>query len=170
MPHDDAAVRWRKWDGTQHWTSDIVLLGEDEHGIWLGRHAGGVQSRPGASYVARTDNVVLIPSVGDWVASFFPPAHPDRVRVYVDIAADVRWHRESRTLTAIDMDLDVIRTDDERGVWIDDEDEFDEHRVAMGYPDDVAAATEATAAEVLRLVRTRVAPFDGHADAWLARI
>ncbi|MET0805835.1 MAG: DUF402 domain-containing protein, partial [Lacisediminihabitans sp.] len=162
MPHDDAAVRWRKWDGTQHWTSDIVLLGEDEYGVWLGRQVGGLQSRPGASYIATTDSAVLVPHVGDWVATFIPDGHPDRVRIYVDIAADVRWDRESRTLMAIDMDLDVIRTDDERGVWIDDEDEFDEHRVAMGYPDDVAAAT---AEEVRRLVLAGHAPFDGRAEA-----
>ena len=170
MTHETAAVRWRKWDGSPHWTSDILLLGDDEHGVWLGRRTGGHQSRPGASYSATTDNVLLIPHVGDWVASFMPPGHPDRVRAYVDIAADVRWNPKSRTLTAIDMDLDVIRTDDERGVWIDDEAEFEEHRVAMGYPDDVAGRARAAAAEVERMVRTRVAPFDGHADAWLARL
>jgi len=175
MPHDDAAVRWRKWDGTQHWTSDIVLLGEDEYGVWLGRHVGRLQSRPGparpgASYIATTDSAVLVPHAGDWAATFIPDGHPDRVRIYVDIAADVRWDPESRTLMAIDMDLDVIRTDDERGVWIDDEDEFDEHRVAMGYPDDVAERARAAAAEVERMVRTRLSPFDGRAEAWLARL
>ena len=170
MSHDDVTVRWRKWDGSPHWAREALLLGEDEHGVWLGRRSGAVESRPGRSYVATTDNVVLIPRDGEWVASFYPPEHPDRVRVYVDIAADVRWNATTRALTAIDMDLDVIRTDDERGVWIDDEDEFEEHRVEMGYPDDIAATARATAAHVERLVLAREAALDGRADAWLARL
>ena len=170
MPHDEVSIRWRKWDGSPHWSTDAELLGEDEYGVWLGRRTGGVESRPGRSYVATTDNVVLIPHDGEWVASFFPPEHPDRVRVYVDIATDVQWNATTRALTAIDMDLDVIRTDDDRGVWIDDEEEFEEHRVQMGYPDDLAATMRATAKHVERMVVDREAAFDGRADAWLARL
>ncbi|WP_180935649.1 DUF402 domain-containing protein [Nocardioides ungokensis] len=36
-------------------------------------------------------------------------------------------------LRAVDLDLDVVRGRTGR-VWIDDEDEFAEHRVRFGYP------------------------------------
>ena len=40
------------------------------------------------------------------------------------------------------MDLDVVDTRDGRGIWIDDRDEWDEHRVAYGYPLDLVERLE----------------------------
>jgi protein associated with RNAse G/E len=42
----------------------------------------------------------------------------------------------TETITAVDLDLDVIRRHDGT-VFVDDEDEFTEHRELYGYPVDV---------------------------------
>ena len=49
--------------------------------------------------------------------------------------------------TGIDMDLDVVERDG-RGVCIDDRDEWDEHRVAYGYPLDIVERLEALAVDL----------------------
>ena len=72
--------------------------------------------------------------------------------------------------TGIDMDLDVV----DRavgGIYIDDRDEWDEHRVHYGYPADIVAHLEALAVDLERKVRAAEAPFDeATADAWLERL
>ncbi|MFZ4893815.1 DUF402 domain-containing protein [Plantibacter sp. Mn2098] len=158
--------QFRKWDGGEHWTVPAVWLGSDEYGQWFGQHSGTVNSRPGASFVTDTPNVSLVPDGTPWVATFYPPGHHDRVQVYIDLAADVVLNRAEQT--GIDMDLDVIRTDDVRGTWIDDEDEFEDHALAMSYPAEVVELTESTA-EALRLrVESREEPFDQAATRWLS--
>jgi uncharacterized protein len=76
---------------------------------------------------------------------------------------------EGTVLRAIDLDLDVVRGLDGR-VWVDDEDEFAEHRDELGYPDDIVARAEASAERVTTAVASRRAPFDGTTHhAWLDR-
>ena len=73
------------------------------------------------------------------MATFYDEAHPAGVQVYVDLATGHGWTTIRPGVTEfhlIDMDLDVIRTVD-RGVYVDDEDEFAEHRIEMDYPADV---------------------------------
>jgi protein associated with RNAse G/E len=80
----------------------------------------------------------------------------------------VRW--ADGEPTGIDMDLDVVERTD-RGVYIDDRDEWDEHRVAYGYPLDIVDRLEALAADLEQRVLARAAPFDdATADAWLQRL
>ena len=84
----------------------------------------------------------------------------------------MRWSdTEAGVPTGIDMDLDVVRAVDGRGTWIDDRDEWDEHRIAYGYPAEIVTHLEALAIELERKVRDRVAPYDDDtANAWLARL
>ena len=72
-------------------------------------------------------------------------------------------------MRAVDLDLDVICGPTGR-VWIDDEDEFAEHRVRFGYPDEVVRAALASCDRVHAAVVGERAPYDGSADAWLARL
>ena len=51
-------------------------------------------------------------------------------------------------------------------VWVDDEDEFAQHRIEHAYPEDVCALAIATAERIHTAVTDRVAPFDGSAHAW----
>jgi protein associated with RNAse G/E len=116
--------------------------------------------------VASTDNVTLLPPSGEWVFTANAPAH--RTRVYIDLAWDARW--DAGVPTGIDMDLDVVEQAD-RGVWIDDRDEWEEHRVKYGYPLDVVDRLEAVTLDLEARVSRREAPFDDATiDRWLGRM
>ena len=163
----DVEFVWRKWDGTTHWRYQAIFLGGDEYGEWFGQLAGTRQFRPGVDTVAPTDSVLLVPASGGWVATFYASRQPDEIMIYVDIASQVEWDRPAGIVTAIDMDLDVIKTDDERATWIDDEDEFAERIISMAYPQPEIDAAERNAAEVAAAVRSSIAPFDGRHEQWL---
>jgi hypothetical protein len=172
-PGTATTLRWRKWDGSPHWVEPCVYLGEDAAGHWFGQHAGAVSVRPGRTFTSTVASVALVPGArmeGDWIANFHAPGHHDRQQVYIDLAYDVRWDSAAAELTAIDMDLDVIRTEDERGTWIDDVDEFAEHRELYRYPDAVVVAIEAAATALEQAVRGALPPFDGRASDWLRRL
>lgn len=156
---------WRKWDGSPHWRHDCVYLGSDGWGDWFGQRAGWRSHRPGRDFEAQHPNVTLLPPSGEW--AFTHNAPPARVRVYIDLAWDLRWSEEG-VPTGVDMDLDVVDAAD-RGIWIDDRDEWDEHRVRYGYPLDVVERLERVAVELEARVTRRDAPFDERTTAhWLA--
>jgi hypothetical protein len=65
------------------------------------------------------------------------------------------------------LNLDVV-LDTSGRVFVDDEDEFAEHRVRYGYPEDIVLLAESTCADVLQAVKAAEAPFDGPTAAhWL---
>lgn len=160
--------RWRKYDGSPHWVHECVYLGRDEWGDWFGQPVGWISERPGARFIAEGPNVTLMPPSGDHALTVNRD-HPHQMRIYIDIGWDVRWSdTEPGVAGGIDMDLDVVRCENERGTWIDDEDEWDEHRVAYGYPPELVARLETLAADLEKRVRAREAPFDDATpDAWL---
>lgn len=162
-----------KWGGRPHWEYDAVVLGEDLHGTWLGFPAGTTYTRPGHSFVGERDHVGLVPAGGAWhLAAFhsaagqgWPSLGGSGVEVYVDMTTPAEW--DGLTLRAVDLDLDVIRGFNGM-VIVDDEDEFAEHQVAYGYPDDVIAGALASCEAVLAAVRGRHAPYDRSGERWLA--
>ena len=95
-----------------------------------------------------------------------------RDSIYIDLGWDIGWSQSAPGVAeGIDMDLDVVRALDERGIWIDDRDEWDEHRVHYGYPREVVERLETLAVDLERRVRAAEAPFnDATADAWLERL
>lgn len=166
-PGTPVVFRWRKWDGSPHWEHEAVFLGSDRWGDWVGQHDGWRSARPGLDLVSDGDNVTLIPPSGEYAATF-NATHP-RLAIYIDIAWDVRW--EAGAPVGIDMDLDVVRARDGRGIWIDDRDEWDDHRVRYGYPADIVARLERVAVDLEREVTAETAPFDGATAArWLAEL
>jgi uncharacterized protein len=167
-PGTRLAFRWRKWDGGAHWVHECVYLGSDRWGDWFGQPEGWRSSRPGRDFLVGAANVTLLPPSGDYALTV---NHVPGVsyRIYIDIAWDVRW--QDAEPTGIDMDLDVVSAVDGRGIFIDDRDEWDEHRVQYGYPPDLVERLEALAIDLERRVRAGEAPFDDDtADAWLARL
>ena len=73
-------------------------------------------------------------------------------------------------MTAIDLDLDVVRELDGR-VWVDDEDEFAEHQVSLGYPAEVIAAARASCDRLVGLVGGGHPPYDADTKrAWFERL
>lgn len=147
--------------------NDGVYLGSDRWGDWVGQPDGWRNVRPGLEFLADGPNVTLIPPTGDYAMTVH--GSPRRVRIYIDIAWDIRW--EQRQPTGIDMDLDVVKAIDGRGLFIDDRDEWDEHRVAYGYPLELVDRLDALAIDLERRVAAAQAPFDDATpDAWLARL
>lgn len=179
-PGSPVHVVMTKWGDRPHWEYTGTVLGEDEHGTWLGYPRGLLVARPGYSFVTEVESVALVPREGWFLARFHAPGiWCDR---YVDISTPPVW--DGATLRAVDLDLDVIRMapepppggeDNQRPPWgtvyVDDEDEFAEHRIAFGYPDDVVAAAEASRDAVLADMQAQVPPFDATTtERWLAAV
>jgi uncharacterized protein len=170
-PGADVRCVLGKWGGRPHWEFDAVLLGSDEHGDWLGIEAGTLMVRPGAEYVAPVAQVGLAPAPGPdeergWLATFH--ARGGQVQVYVDMTTPPVW--DGSTLTAVDLDLDVVRGNSGR-VWVDDEDEFADHRVRFGYPDEVARLAMVSCDRVRAAMLAGASPYDGVTHLpWLERL
>lgn len=165
-PGTRLVFRWRKWDGAAHWEHDCVYLGADEWGDWFGQQAGWRSARPGRELVAPSDGVTLLPPSGEWVLTSNAPPHP--TRIYIDLAWDARW--EDGEPRGIDMDLDVVEHA-KRGIWIDDRDEWGEHRVQFGYPLEIVERLETVALDLEDRVTRRDPPFDEATLAgWFRRI
>ncbi|MCW2792490.1 MAG: hypothetical protein JWO76_1588 [Nocardioides sp.] len=167
-PGDPVRVVMTKWGDRPHWEYDAVLLGSDEHGDWLGIPGGTPMARPGADYVAPVDQVGLVPAPGPdaergWLATFH--ARGGQVRVYVDMTTPPTW--DGAVLRAVDLDLDVVHGNAGR-IWVDDEDEFAEHRIAFGYPDEISRLAMESCDRVRAAMEAGRAPYDGVAEAWLA--
>ncbi|MBV1849901.1 DUF402 domain-containing protein [Catellatospora tritici] len=161
-------VTVRKYDGSPHWQHRMHRLGEDEHGVWLGAPVGTVYHRDGSPiYATKEPRVMLFPHQAWWTALF--QAAPARLDAYCDIATPSRWPHPGE-VTMIDLDLDVCRIRADRTVYIDDEDEFADHRVRYAYPPEVIGAAEAAASELAEALRTDAAPFDGRHLNWLDRL
>lgn len=161
-------VQYYKHPRTLHWRHDMLRLGEDDHGVWLGAPLGStVQKGDDPPMNMRRSFVQLIPERAWWTALFNDPLHT-RIAVYIDIVADISWPTPDR-VEMVDLDLDVIALTD-GAVYIEDEDEFEEHQVSLGYPPRTVAMARATAARLALELEQRVSPFDGVADQWLSRL
>jgi hypothetical protein len=159
----DVRVVFSKWGRRPHWEYDAIRLGEDVHGVWLGVPAGTRLSRPGADFCSGSGFVVLVPPEAACAASFYEPG--SRVETYVDIATPAVW--DGSTLRLVDLDLDVVKGSTGR-VWIEDEDEFADHRVRFEYPDHVVNMAVSSCAEVRLAVESGAPPYDGRTSAhWL---
>ncbi|WP_104092252.1 DUF402 domain-containing protein [Arthrobacter sp. GMC3] len=160
--------RNRKYNGKAHWVVPGRYLGEDEFGHWIFQGTGEFIARPGAALYTSSDAILLVPHAGDWVATFYDDAHPAGVELYIDLATEFSWQRIRPAVIEfhmIDMDLDVIRTKD-RGLYVDDEDEFAAHSVLMNYPAELCTRMESATASLVDAVAARQAPFDGRDAAW----
>lgn len=170
-------VVFSKWGDRPHWEYDGRLLGEDEHGRWVGAPAGTRVSRPGAGYDAPTDFVSLLAPGGAFVASFYRE-HPGArgfpaVELYVDITTVPAWDVDpdgSGTVRMVDLDLDVVRGHTGR-VWVDDEDEFADHRTRFGYPAEIVHLATTTCERVHADVSAGRGPFAREVGRrWLSRL
>ncbi|WP_242633456.1 DUF402 domain-containing protein [Arthrobacter sp. S39] len=171
QPGQLVVARNRKWNGKAHWVVPGRYLGEDRHGWWIFQGTNEFCSRPGAAFYTQSDAVLLVPRSGDWVATFYDDAHPSGVRVYVDLAVAHEWTDIRPAVTefhVIDMDLDVIRMEG-RGVFIDDQDEFADHSIAMNYPDRLVEDIQAAADQLYQAVKAQHAPFDGTDIEWFTK-
>lgn len=162
----------RKWPDRSHWEYDGVLLGEDEHGVWVGAPVGTACSRPGASFVTDQAMLTLVPRTAPFTATFYAPGGRAHCEVYVDVTTVPWWADPGAgglTVTAVDLDLDVVRGWTGR-VWVDDEDEFADHRIRFGYPWDLVRLAATSCDTVRAAVEARLAPYDDTPRSWFARL
>ncbi len=159
-----------KWGDRPHWRFEGVFLGSDAFGDWLGFPVGTRYTRPGMDFEARFAGVTLVPAdgpLGTAHLATFNDANAGAA-VYVDIATPAAW--DGATLRSVDLDLDVVQRHDGT-VYLDDEDEFAEHRVTFGYPADVVAMAEKSAVDLLTAVQAGTPPYDDATSApWLGRV
>ena len=155
-----------KWPDRPHYAHDGWVLGEDEHGLWVELRSGApVYRGDKVLFHGKRGGLMLVPRNRGWLA-WFPAS--GSFELYVDIVTPPV--RTPTSVTMVDLDLDVIRWTDGR-VELVDEDEFETHRVELGYPSDVVADARREAAWVLEAFRRRDEPFDGGAAAaWAARL
>jgi protein associated with RNAse G/E len=125
-------------------------------------------SRPGASLQTGQHQVMLAPHADAFVATFFEPAGDPPFRVYVDISTPPVI--EPGTVSAVDLDLDVIRDSTGR-IWVDDEDEFAAHRTKFGYPDEIVAMASESCTAVRSAVEAALPPYDAATPRhWLGEL
>jgi protein associated with RNAse G/E len=160
----------RKFDGRPHRQVTGRMLGEDGYGTWIGTPRGSVVTyHYGSRRTGRTraDAVRLIPADGWWMAMYL--AEPADREVYCDVTTPAEWTGPAE-ITVIDLDIDLVRYRADHRVEVEDEDEFEEHRISLGYPDDVVAGALAGAASLHAALTGDDEPFAGHYRKWLARV
>ncbi|MBG6085693.1 DUF402 domain-containing protein [Zhihengliuella flava] len=161
-PGDLVVARAWKFDAGPHWVVPGTYLGADRTGHWIFQPGGAFVARPGAAFFAESDAVCLIPHRGagadvetdQWVATFYDASHPGDFRVYIDVSTHIGWRPlapHGWEVHSVDMDLDVVRSTT-RGVYLDDEDEFEQHRIDYGYPAELTALLRAGAEELVAAV------------------
>jgi hypothetical protein len=165
-PGDAVDVRFAKWGGGRHWEFPVTVLGVDRLGVWCGAPVGTRLKRPGAAFTSQFGWVTLFPVGRPWAASYYDS--PDQpISVYVDVATPPVW--DGSTVTMVDLDLDVIVTRD-GNLLLDDEDEFEEHRVTLAYPEDVVAMARRSAADLMGAASDGREPFGTAAASWMAQL
>lgn len=160
----DVRVVFRKYGGALHWNHPGRVLGDDQHGVWVAVPGGTIAYKgegPGVAW--DTHAIMLFPRDAWWAASFNSP--PNRSEIYVDVTTVPEWR--DGEVTMLDLDLDVIRMRDGRLI-LDDEDEFAEHQVVLGYPPELVAMAEESARWLMDAVGGRKGPFGGAHLTWLA--
>jgi uncharacterized protein len=161
----DIRVVYTKYDGSLHWHQTWRYLGQDEHGVWAGAPAGSFAQRGDEPPILQVQNsVLLVPPEQWWTAVF--NAEPADTEIYCDISTTARW-TDPGEVTMVDLDLDVIRVRADQKVLLLDEDEFAEHQIRYGYPDDVIGQAREAAQWLLQAVGDGTEPFAGGYRAWL---
>jgi uncharacterized protein len=166
MPSDMVRVVYTKYNGAAHRDYPARRLAEDDLGIWVGVTRGTASVYHGRPSVEQIPFVLLIPHRAWWTGMFNPP--PRTSEVYCDITTPARW--EGDTVHIVDLDLDVSRRRDSGLIELRDEDEFEEHRVSFGYPDDVVTEARAAAARLLIALGDGTEPFAGAYRKWLSAV
>ncbi len=159
---------YRKFDGALHWHLPMRYLGEDEHGIWTGMPAGGIMQRGSEPPIELAySHVGLFPHDAWWTAWF--NGEPRRSEIYCDVTTPPQWPAPTE-VTMIDLDLDVIRDRASGTVRLMDEDEFAEHTVRYGYPEDIVAQATSTAKWLTDAITSGLEPFASVYRSWLAKV
>jgi protein associated with RNAse G/E len=157
----------RKFGGRPHRQVTGRLLGEDTYGTWIATPRDSVVTYHYGSRrtgLTRADAVRLIPAEGWWMAMCL--AEPDLRDLYCDVTTPAVWTGPAE-ITVIDLDIDLVRYRADGRVEVEDEDEFEEHRVSLGYPEEIVAGALNGAASLRSALQQNEEPFAEHYRKWL---
>ena len=163
--YERMSLQFFKYPDIPHWRhEDLLVLGEDEHGLWLGCEVGSEQQKGDGpiSYVKHPWVFCMVPKA--WWSMVYTRSRP--ITHFVDIVMPPVLN-ENR-IEMVDLDLDVVRKLD-GDVYIDDEDEFLEHQILYGYPDWVIARARTTTADRYLAMSRLDEPFDTVCRDWYNR-
>ena len=160
---DHLPVVSTKYDGSLHYRYALAVVsqGDGELRAWgaagfpMESYRGSYLATRHALHIHWTDrdyNLLVM-----WHPDWAPHEH------YVNVALPSSW--DDGTLRFVDLDLDLIWRAG-GPVVLDDEDEFDEHRLRFAYPPELVERAWAAVAEVRDLMERRVPPFDGALYDW----
>lgn len=156
-------ISYTKWPDHPHYAYRMRVLGEDNHGVWGACEAGESVYKSGElAFIRESTLLSLVPRDGCWSALWYPPSEPV-LEVYVDINSCPEW--TVGAVEMIDLDFDVIRRRDGT-VQLVDEDEFEEHRLTFGYPNDLVALARSAAKEVTERASHPTEPFASSWRTW----
>jgi uncharacterized protein len=164
----EVRVQFTKYDGSLHWHHPMRLLGEDEHGVWLGAPAGTSVQRGNEPPVLMEHAFVQLIPAGQWWSACFNSG-PTETLIYCDIGTPPRWTGPGE-VTMADLDLDVVQLRTDGRVLILDEDEFAEHQVRYQYPADVITEAERATAWLVEVISAGAEPFATEYRAWLDKV
>lgn len=156
-------VDYYRYPRTRHRCHHLTRLGTDGHGTWLGGPGGAVAHRGDEQGRCMGHSFVQLIPPDRWWSAIFNRGLPQEVCVEVTTAAT--WPEPDR-VEMIDLDLAVVRLQD-GSVYVAYEDEFEDHRVRLGYPPRMVDSARATAAELSIALERAAPPFDGSALPWL---
>lgn len=125
-------------------------------GIPLNSYRGEWDSKQPALIVAWNDRPWTL--TVHWDPQWVPQNH------YVDITSVPDW--SDGTLRLVDLDLDLVYRSGDKSPLLDDADEFEEHRVKFGYPDDLMSECLRTVLSVGAMMSRSDPPFDGSLYDW----
>jgi protein associated with RNAse G/E len=168
QPGRPVVVQYFKYPGDIHWRHDMVYLGQDEHGVWLGGPAGTTVQRGLEPPRSWPYPFVTLVAPDRWWSLHFNGAHSKSFRIYVDVAQPAEWVGPDR-VELVDLDLDVVLRHD-GSVAVLDEDEFHEHIDRYSYPGWLIDQARVTAAEVVLSVERGTEPFASAGERWLRMV
>lgn len=162
---DRMSLQFFKYPDVPHWRhEDLLVLGKDEHGTWLGCEPGSEQQK-GLGPITITRHPWVFCSVPDaWWSLVFNSERP--LTHFLDIITPPKINGDR--IEMVDLDLDVVRTAGGE-VYIDDEDEFIEHQKLYGYPPWMIDKARTTTAELVIALEKEAEPFMGACQAWFDR-
>lgn len=159
-------VQYLKYPSAPHWRHEMIRLGEDEHGTWLGGPAGTIVQRADEPAIAWPTPFVQLVSEGKWWTIVYNGDHGRSYRLYVDVITPACWLGDT-IVEMVDLDLDIVLSKESGRVEVLDQDEFDDHRRLLGYPAELVEKALAARDYVVEAVGAGQPPFGDAGQAWL---
>lgn len=165
-PGQQIQIESYKHEGSLHrvWEASTVLQTGSQSWI-VGNDRVLVRESDGREWRTREPAICTF-GKGQWFNTI-GMLREDGVHYYCNIGSPYEWSKQK--LHYIDYDLDVKVFPDRTYVILDQE-EFEEHRKQMNYPDEVVKKVQDGLQELLSLVHQRKGPFEpDYVERWYER-